>query len=41
MPNCWEYKESIKKMPNKHMKHTIQQSYNLHIDFDHGRKKIL
>ena len=29
---CWKYKGSIKAMPNERMNHTIQQSYNLHID---------
>ena len=29
---CWEYKGSIKAMPNERMKHAIQQSYNLHIN---------
>ena len=28
----WDYKGSIKAMPNEHMKHAIHQSYNLHID---------
>ena len=29
---CWEYKGSIKAMPNECMKEAIQQSYILYID---------
>ena len=38
---CWEYKGSIKAMPNERTKHAIQQSYNLHIDLTMEEKKII
>ena len=36
---CWEYKGSIKAMPNERMKQAIQQSYNLHIDLTMEERK--